>query len=250
MGNLEDIRRFDTGLIVSIEEINPEILNRLSRLRPTIEHKFTSDLCHRLILWVWTRKITEVVFTDEANDFIFETSGFLCEKYSESFPLVDRGTMRHKIARLAAAIAGRTFSCEDGNLIIRKCHVEFIREFLDSVYSSKIFGYSEFSKAQEYSQNVIDENAVINRIKQTKFSADLVENLLFAKEITPDDLSDWCDLDLDHGKSLISFFVRKHAIRRIGKAYFKTAGFILLLRKLKDSGVSNIAEPDLGKDEF
>jgi hypothetical protein len=251
IGHPEDIRRFDTALVMSNREINPTEINELSRKRPEVEHTFTSDFCNKLILWAWTRKNQQVIFENDAVEEIFDSANMFCSKYSEEFPLVDRGTMRHKLARLSASLAARTFSTEDGvHLIIRKCHVLFISDFLNSIYSSDVFGYSEFSKAQKYAHSVIDAGLIEKHIKGTKFPKDLVENLLIAKEITLDDLCDWCDLDRDNGKTMLSFFVRKHALKRVKTGYYKTQGFIEFLRGLKEAGIENKTELSNSREEF
>jgi hypothetical protein len=251
MGNPEDVRRFDTALIVSSDEIDPEIINKLTSDRPKIKHIHTSELSHQLILWSWTRKPEQIVLSSKTNSLIFEFSNYFCNKYSEMFPLVDRGTMKHKIVRLSVAIAARTFSCDEEmkNIIVLPCHVEFIKKFLDQLYESKIFGYLDFSNAQSHSQNVLDPQQIEKRIKGTKYPKDFVDHLLFAREISLDDLCDWCELDQETARPLLSFFVRKHALRRSRRDYYKTSGFIELLRKIQIN-IKNVTEIDPIKEEF
>ena len=60
-------------------------------------------------------------------------------------------------------------------------------------------------------------------------------------EISFVDIGDWCDLDIDGTRSLISYLVRKHALKREGRFYVKTIGFIELLRKLSKEKKSKLA---------
>lgn len=253
IGSLEDIRRFDLVSILSAQEIDPKELNLLSTLRPKVEHTFTAELCRRLLLWVWTRTSSEIEFEDDATTTLLQLSTELCKSFSESMPLCDRGTIRFKLARLSVALAAMTFSTGKGSpdtLLVRKCHVEFVYQFLKRTYSRPAFGYRDYSRAAEFSNTLLDEDIVRKQIKATKYPADLVRHLLHADSISLNDLSDWCEIDQDSAKTLLSLFVRKNALVRKGRAYYyKTPNFIDLLKDMRDSGLSN--EPTgIEEDEF
>lgn len=245
LDGLEDIRRFDFAIITSSSQVDLEIINKLSIDRPKIEHRYTSELCQRLVLWAWTRRRQDVVFTQETTRLILKRATEMSRKYSESLPLVDRGTMRHKLARMAAALAARTFSTEDlEKLVVRPCHVEAVCEFIYKVYDDASFGYGSFSEAQINASKIQDPKLIETQIKGTRYPRDLVENLLFTDEITLADFNDWCELDQDAGVKMLSFFVRKRAIYRVKskRAYVKTSGFILLLKSMKNNGVAQVAQ--------
>lgn len=246
MGSLEDIRRFDAALVLSANDVDPKMINQLAKARPKVKHKYLSDLCKRLVLWSWTRDSSSVVFEDQ--DLILQKAVEFSDKYSESLPLIDRGTIRHKIARLSAALAARTFSTDDlHSIIVRRCHVEFICQWLDRVYSSSVFGYLDYSRAQVHADRVRDPDEVVRRLMGMKFAKDLVESLLYADNITPEDFQDWCDLDKDEARSLLSFLVRKRALYRYRRVYLKTSDFIVLLKRLDVDKLPDVKESD---DEF
>lgn len=238
IGSLEDVRRFDIALLVSAGQVDPAIINREPKDRPPKDHVYSATLNKRLVLWAWTRKPEEVVFSPEAEAACVRYANELCSKFSDAMPLIDRGTMRHKLARLSAALASRTYSVdEQNNLLVRDCHVQYLSEFILRIYSDKVFGYLDYSLAKEYADRVMDPELIEKQIKGTRYPADLVEHLLHAPEITLPDLCDWCEMDKDAGQRLLSFFVRKHAIYRIKNVYVKTSGFIDLLKAMKTRGV-------------
>lgn len=236
IGGLEDVRRFDLAILLTSGEVPVADMEA----KKEIEERFTADLCRRLILWAWT---ADVVFDDDATIEINE----MCEKYSEAMPLVDRGTIRHKIARMAGALAARTFSERDGKILIRQVHIDYIVQMLDKIYGSKTFGYLDFSKAQRRAVSMRDEVAVRKYLIDTKHPNHFVSELLYRDDITPQDVSDWCDVGKDDATGIISFLVRQHALKRRRQWYHKTPDFISLLKKMEGE---DLAEDDYDDDEM
>lgn len=236
IGSLEDIRRFDAVLIVSSTDIDSNKLNELQSHRPTVNHKYTADLCRRCVLWAWTRTIDQIVFTSEATQTILKEATRLCTIYTETIPIVDRGSMRFKLARLAIALACRTFSTVDGiTLQVKKGHVQYIVSWLERIYSSKVFGYLDFSKAIQSTEQLIEPNSIQQQIAQTPFPHDFIDSILYCNDIELRDLCDWCGWDRADGLELLSFLVRKHALVRHGRSYHKTPPFIELLKSVRET---------------
>jgi hypothetical protein len=252
IGSPQDIRRFDLAVLLSSAQIDPKVINRLATERPKVPHVYTPELCRRAVLWAWTRQPSHVVFTPEAEHACLEAASVLCSKFSEEMPLVDKGTMRYKIARLAIALAARTFSTGDTleTLLVRPCHIEYIRGFINDLYSDPVFGYEDFSRAQEYAQNVIDPTMVEQHIRESKYPKDFVEHLLHNTEITLVDIQDWCELDRDNAQKILSFLVRKHALYRDKKVYVKTSTFITLLKRMKAAGLPPNSDGNKGNAKF
>ena len=235
MGSPEDIRRCDMTLIVSKTQVDIGLINRTSISRATVNHRFNSELCRRLILWAWTRKQHHVSFEPKAVDSIMTLSNDLCNVFSESMPLLDRGSSRYKIARLAASLAVRTFSTGQTNeeVLVRSCHVEYIYNLLRTLYSEKCFGYLDFSNAQVQASRMLDPLVIKGKISGTKHPYDMVRQLLYRDEITLNDIMDWCEVEKEIAQNILSFFVRKHALYRVKQWYQKTSEFILLLKEME-----------------
>lgn len=224
------VRRFDICVLVDKSEVDSK---ELQLYRPESEHVYTSELCHELVLWSWT--IKDVRFENER--LILERAVDLTEKFSEDVPLVDRGSMRIKLARLAAAIAARTYSRVDDHLLVRDCHVEFICEFLDKMYSKSTFGYADYSESQKQLDTLREPESVLAQVQTLPFPRDFVEGAIRSNNIDVQQLIDTTGLDRSEAQGLLSFLVRYRAVRRAAKSYYKTQEFTTYLKKWSENGV-------------
>jgi hypothetical protein len=146
---------------------------------------------------------------------------------------------------MAIALAARTFSCKEDEpevLLVRECHVQYVYDYLKRTYDDSVFGYRDFSRAQDYANRVIDPGLIKKRILDTKYPRDLIEHLLHADEVTMIDISDWCEMDREESSRLLSFLVRKHALYRVKRWYVKTSEFISLLKELSEQKIEQRPE--------
>lgn len=241
IGSLEDIRRFDLCLLVSSKQVDAGEIISLSANRPLVSHTHSPELCRSLILWAWTRTSDQVKFEPAALEAATLGATKLANKFSEAVPIIDRGSTRHKLARLAAALAARTFSVESDTLIVRACHVDFIVQFLDRVYSDPICGYEEFSTAVKMQSEILDEGSVRKKILAAPHPQDFITQLFHAESIEFRDIRDWCAWDVETTLEFISFMVRKHALLRDGRAYRKNSRLNTLLKEMRKEGVERPA---------
>jgi len=241
--NLEDIRRFDIFQVPSRQEVPPDVAQQIRPEANNEEHRFPADDCRSLILWGWTRTSNQIKFEDW--DHLLKTTSTLGDKFTDRIPIFDRGSGRYKVARLAIALAVRTFSHDESDpdiVLVRKCHVQYVSSFLIKLYSTQYFGYDRFSRAIEDHSTMKNVETITKRIMSSPFPKDLVECALKASEITPQDIGMWCDFEPQEAKSLMSLLVRNAAIQRDGRSYRKTPDFIALLQKLR----SDNKLPDVG----
>ena len=254
IGSLEDVRRFDAALLVSSGEIDPAELNVLQRARPRVEHRYTSELCRRCVLWAWTRTAKQVTFTDEATELALQSATELCDEFSEAIPLLDRGSARLKIARLAASLAARVFSCAEHDslmLVVRDCHVRYVADMLRTTYSSPTSGYRDFSDTVRDQMRIGTPDVIKAAVLQTPYPTDFVNHMLGAGDVELRDVCDWCAWDREDALRLLSFLVRKRALVRVGRNYRKSPGFIALLRGMRGSAELRAAErPGYVEDKF
>lgn len=231
VGGLEDVRRFDAAMVIASNEIDAAQLNTLSASRPEVPHVYTSDLCRELILWIWTRQPEQINITPEAETAMLDGANQLCELFSDTVPLVDRGSQRLKLARLATALAGRLYSTANGETLdVLPSHVEYVVQYLIGLYSTPAFGYKAYSDALKAATTMRDVPVVQAAIRDSPFPRELVTHLLDTTEIEAQDLQDWCGWDRAMASRLISILVRKRALIRDGKVYRKTPDFINFLR--------------------
>ncbi len=237
IGSLQDVRRFDLAVAVGKGEVPDEVVNMSPSQRPKIRHKVTGELSKKLVLWAWTRKPEQIIISSKTTDKIVEISIDLCKKFSEAIPLVDQGTIRLKVARLACALAARTFNSPDGqSLLVTPEHVEFIWEYVDRLYASKTMGYAEFSAAQKLMSEIQSPAEVERALRNTKHPADLASVLLRRDTISFEDIISASSTDADTARSLLSFLVRKGALLRTSRTeYAKNPKLIDILKIVQKS---------------
>lgn len=237
IGALEDIRRFDMCLIVNKNEIDSSIIDMPDWERPAVEKTFDAVSCRDLVLWAWTRSAQQVTFDREAESLTLKSSSAMCEKFTSDIPIVDVASMRYKIARLAAALAARTFSSDDGKtLVVRPCHVAYVVDFLTLVYSKPTFGYSDYTKATTSARTMADAPMIEKAIMKVPHAKDFAENLLRAATFDQSDVQDWCGYDRPEAAALVSLLVRKRAITKGGRGYAKSPPLIDMLKRLIEEG--------------
>jgi len=252
IGSQEDIRRFDFAIIPAANQINSDDLNQLNSSRVLVKQNYTQDICKRCILWAWTRTLDQIRFEKGSEKLCLELATQLCSEFSESLPLCDKGTMRYKLARLSISLAAMSFSTIKDNeeiILVRSCHIQFITNMLRREYSRPEFGYSDYSRAQIFSNNILNPKEIKVKLLSTKFPKDLLTQLIHTDEISLIDMQDWCGVERDIAQILLSFLVRKHALYRVKRWYVKTSEFIKLLKEIRSSG--EIEKFDLQKqNEF
>ncbi len=246
VGALEDVRRFDIVAAVARNDIDADKLNQLTKHRPDVAHKHTADLCRRLILFGWTVKNTEF----EDQQFILDKASELTAKFSDTIPIVDRGSQRLKIARLAAALAVRTFSTKEGAVYVRTCHVEWICNFLDEVYSADSLGYKDYTQAVKITSSIKDPDVIKSNLQAAPHPQDLVEQLLANVYIDLQGVMDWTGYDRGLAQELLSLLVRKHAIQRFKRVYRKIGAFTELLKEMIEKNEFHDKPTYLKKERF
>jgi hypothetical protein len=234
IGQLEDVRRFDFVHIVSTEELCADDINQAVAETPFGEPFYSGDLCRRLILWSWTREASQIKFTDSARKACIQLSTKLCQDFSETIPICDKGTMRHKLGRLATALACRTFSTEDTeHVLVRPCHIEYIWRFLDSSYRAPHVGYASFTHQEKIASKLADPAAVRRALLALKRPKEVIETILNCNAIEAALIEDLVGLDRDTVRIFISTLVRKRAIIPAGsRVYYKSPEFVTLLKNL------------------
>lgn len=233
MGRAEDISRLDFAIVVAKEDVGIEKINQASHKKP--DHKYTSELCHKLLMWTWSRKENNVLFTKDSEDEILKSAIEMSNKYSDAIPLVQGSVQRIKIAKLAVALACRLFSTEDGiNVIVHKEHVEFVVRFLYQIYDSPYFGYLDFSNNQRDESKLSDIEAIAKEIRMLEVNSErFVNKMLATNTILYDDLVDFSGKSRDYVKELKSKLVSSNCLTRRKTFYIKTPEFIKLLKRMQ-----------------
>lgn len=233
IGKAEDISRFDFVVSAAKDEVSIQDINRTIDPALLPKHVYTSDLCKLLILWAWSRKPEDIEFEDEAVRLILEYAIEMGEMYSSQVPLVEGANQRIKIARLAVATAARLFSTDEQGekVIVKPCHVRFVYDYLDQIYSKPSLNYKGFS-AGEY----LDAQAAVrNRALVLAFltaNPALGELCVRQDYIWARTFAEQLNVDMSGASELISQLAKWRMIQDSGaRGYRKTAGFISILRE-------------------
>jgi hypothetical protein len=214
IGNPEDIARFDIAMAVARGDVAPEEYNK--RLDEG-QLRYSSDACHMMLMWCWTRTADQVVWAKGAEDHVYKLALAFGAKYVEDPPLVQAANARIKIARVAVALAARTFSTDDTHekVIITKQHVIDAVAFLNLLYNMPAFGYAE--RSRERLDDIAD--AEDNREKIRKY---LLENRGLAKFLRSSsafrrqDLEEILNRDREAANAIINKLWEARMIRKVG----------------------------------
>lgn len=244
IGRPEDIARFDIAIALMSGEVSLDTINAMER--PTVPHKYDSELCNTLVMWAWSRRVDQVVFEKEAEELCLNLATKMSQRYSSAIPLVEGAEQRIKLARLAASCAARLYSTLDGEIVlVRPEHVRFVHSFLEDLYSGPGLNYLAFSKIKIEEQNLKDENDVRGLL--TTFGPTFIDGLLDHQYIRMNDLEDILNLEKKEVKPIVSQLLKQKALKHYGNLYVKTPAFILLLRKMQ---VEKISEPKKVEVDF
>lgn len=233
----EDIARFDYACVLKSDDVSIEIVN--AKKHNTIKHKYTSELCNKLLLWIWSRKPEHITFTPASENAILDYSIQLGTRFSSEIPLIEPNEIRIKLARISASVAARLFSTKDGiGLLIEKAHVAIAVNFLMHIYDKLGYVYFSDMKLRPISDDVIEE---VKRMLITKGNS-FVEGLININSIIEQDIVDISGEDYHEAQALISFLVGRSCLRRYKRAYYKQP---ILIRILKDLEQRRIKEYEI-----
>lgn len=228
----EDMARFDLAFVVQRDEVPASVINRRHN---EVQTKYTKDILRKLLLWTWSRKNNQVLFTDEATSYILDRSQKIAQRYKSSIPLVQAENVRFKLAKLAAAVAARVFSSKDGKTLrVTSEHVRTAIKFLIHCYDKPSMGYRTAASLEHRSSRLQSPDTIRAWLSQFDGSTRtlLVNGLLEADYLSIRDFEDWTDHSSERCKKHISLLVRQHCIKQIGRGqYIKRPDFIKLLKE-------------------
>lgn len=239
MGRVEDIARLDFALVVSETDVAEAVVN--AKTRDKIEHRFTSEACHNLVLWAWSRKPEDIVFVDDTEDFILDAASTMSQKYSSEIPIVERSEQRIRLARLSCAMAARLFSTDESakQLLVRKEHVQLVLDFLTASYNSKAMRYDKFSAYRKAMQTFSEADlaTAIDRLKRSDAESlhAVVAYLNENEEVDKFGLAEATGWDMDTARQFIQLFTTRTRGLRPGpnRRLVKTPLMVAALKKLE-----------------
>lgn len=158
------------------------------------------------------------------------------ERYIEDPPLVQAANVRFKIARVAVAIAARTFSTSEDyqSVHVGIVHVQAARKFMDTVYSMPAFGYLEHS-----TEKIQDNADALKRWGPAKEwlseQPQLVRFLRTSETgmFKSNDMQDFMNLTRDGANGIVSTLFNHRLVARKGPYIEITAMLQSMLREIQ-----------------
>lgn len=160
------IRRLDIAIFVARQhsyafynQLNSEIKEKDKAREAELNEKasgnlnklpLTAIMMRSLVFWAWTRKMDQIIWSEEATKECLESATALAEiyGYSDDIPLINPQDCRNNVARLstAYAILDRNFTDDLSSVKIEPRHVIAMRNLLDTIYSSNSCNLKQRSK--------------------------------------------------------------------------------------------------------
>lgn len=228
----EDIARFDYVLVVAHNEVEIENINTEKKL---VETMYSPRLEQDLLLWTWSKKANEVIFSESAIKYIYETSISLAKEYTFNIPLIQGENIRYKLAKLAISFAARVYSNkQDGKILfVDKVHVECAVIFINMIYKKESCGY--YAMSQIYKIQEVYSEEQFTKIEKylnafTLHKKEIYKCLLLNNSITVNDISEHNNLEKEIAREIISKLLTNGCITKRGPTYIKTSGFVSWLK--------------------
>jgi len=169
----EDVARFDFVITALEGEVPSSEINKTHTFKKS---SISVEDEKALLIWIWSRRADQIVFSDSAIKRIYELSNTIPNKYSPDIPLVQAENYRIKIAKVAAEISGRLCITDppyDTIQIPVEC-VEVAGEFLERTYALPGLAYDEYSIKKR--PTLSEESKKIVQALPTKLKELLIKN--------------------------------------------------------------------------
>jgi len=117
-------------------------------------------------MWVWTRQPEQITWTSGAEDHVYKVALEMGKNYVEDPPLLQAANARIKIARVAVALAARTFSTDakGERIVVSKYHVDDAVTFMNAIYGMEAFGYAE--RSQERLDDLAEARTRVDEVRK------------------------------------------------------------------------------------
>lgn len=231
IGNPEDIARFDLAMTVRAGDVPATEINRI---HAHTRQKYTSDDCRLLIRWIWSRTPDHVVWREGAEEMVFAAANRMGKRYTEDPPLVQVANVREKLARVAVALAARTFSTDvtGERIVVKRAHVKDAVAFIDMLYSMQGFGYAERSRELIDDRREAEGNA--RDIKEYLYrKPSLAKFLRSTGKFRRQDVEEILNVDREHANAIISRLYEAKMVRKIKGDILVEPTLHAILREVK-----------------
>lgn len=148
----EDIARYD--MIVILPDRGNAQIDPLWIPEEPLDEQVYRDK----IRWIWSRKSEQIIIDQEVQLYIVQTANELNKKYEGHIKIFGTEAWK-KISRLAIAIAAYVCSSDESyeNIIVKKEHVDYARDYLIKLYDNPTFRLREHVMYERQYTEIDDE---------------------------------------------------------------------------------------------
>ena len=251
--NNEDIRRFDFGIFMRASDVDPEKYNKALGHYPSM---IDGETLKNNILFSWSRKPDDVIFTDAGLDKLLEVATDLSKIYGNAndIPLVSPSDQRNKVARLSVALAALTHSTDESGerIVVYPGHVEFIGAYLKEIYNAPGCGLNYYAKLaireEEMTQDRYDKiTKDLRKIDTLQGDIKFFEFIrLFAQQkyLRLGDVEAMLSIDKDEAKQIVNQLVKMRMIINTSGGFRKTPRFNAYVGKCFELGLFDGMDDD------
>lgn len=217
VGHAEDVSRFDLIITLTDSEVSAETINRSATRRHTRPAWAVADL-RLLCQWVWSLRPEQIEIEDSAARRCLELTLELGKDYHSGIPIFKASSDRHKIARIAVAIACVQFSFEDGKVQVTNGHMEGAARLLRLLYDKPNLGYKEWSR-QMFDREEIRDTDELNRIfsqvqPDDRLRSRSAEVMIHSAKFSRDELCATATLTITQADLFLGTMLRCRVIRK------------------------------------
>lgn len=148
----EDIARYD--MIVILPDRGNAQIDPLWRPDEPLQEQIYRDK----IRWVWSRTPEQIVINRDIQLYIIEITNKLNIEYDSHIKIFGTEAWK-KLSRLAIAVAAYTCSTDESyeNIIVRREHVDYAKDFLIRLYDNPTFGLRRYIQTERQYTEIDDE---------------------------------------------------------------------------------------------
>jgi hypothetical protein len=147
MGAPEDLSRVDIPLFIKAD-VGDAFQKAKNDYGPL---PFDTSILEWLVLWAWSRKPEQVVWSPEASDMIWAEANDLAVEYKTEIPIFQHNEAHIRLARLAVALAARLFSTTDGHTLqVNSGHVKSAVQLYSLFLGADSLGIRELKDASDW----------------------------------------------------------------------------------------------------
>lgn len=235
--NPEDIARFDLAMSASSADVDSSVIN--AEKPPQVRHRYTSELCSALVAWSWSRKADQIVWEPGAERYVLQRAEKMGGRYVPEPPLVQGENVRVKLARIAVAIAARTFSTDETGeqVVVTVEHVKAAERLIDELYGMESFGYAAHSRKVIRNRERAQQNIKACKAYLTLHKEDTFVGLqsVLGGDFRVRDFEEFAGMSRDEAQTAMRELQQMKMVRRMAKGYVRMdPALVNVIKELED----------------